>query len=37
MPGVDEFRPEKLKALDEVGLLWLTLVQHRVGIWDSVW
>lgn len=24
MPGVDEFCPEKLKSLDEVGLLWLT-------------
>ena len=32
-PGVDEVRPEFLKALDVVGLSWLT--QHRVDIGDS--
>ena len=33
-PGVDEIRPEFLKALDVVGLCWLPL-QHRVNIGDS--
>lgn len=33
MPGVDEFCPEKLKALDEVGLLWLTHLSNIA--WES--
>ena len=34
-PGVDEVRPEFLKALDVVGLSWLTRRQHRVDIGGS--